>query len=247
MEATPKLGSGIWAIDLTVVLGSVIVAAIVLLLTILASRRLSMRPTGLQNFMEMVIEFIQGVTRMSLDHKQADKFLGMAFTIFLFIFFSNQLGVIFMLSAEVHEPIPSLGLTSEVLEDAHNEVSIIKSPTADLSVAFALSFAITLFAHFLGIRKNPKKYAKHYFEPYIPMFPLHIIDELAKPTTHGMRLWANIFAGEVLIIIMLKAGLLAGLPLLIWVGFSIFVGTIQAFIFTVLAMVYIGQKVADDH
>jgi F-type H+-transporting ATPase subunit a len=64
-----------------------------------------------------------------------------------------------------------------------------------------------------------------------------------------MRLWANIFAGEVLITIMLTKGpiWLTGAPLLLWIGFSLFVGTIQAYIFTVLANVYIAQKMVSDH
>jgi F-type H+-transporting ATPase subunit a len=80
------------------------------------------------------------------------------------------------------------------------------------------------------------------------MLPLHIIDELAKPTTHAARLWANIFAGEVLILILAEgAKYITWLPLGAWLGFSLFVGAIQAYIFTVLAMVYISQKIADEH
>jgi F-type H+-transporting ATPase subunit a len=199
-----------------------------------------MRPSGAQNFIEMIIEFSRDITRMSYDTKTAERYLAFTFTLFLYILIANQIGVIMMASAEVHHPIPFLGITGESLQQAH-EVSLIKSPTADPSVPFALAIAIALFAHYVGIRYNWKGYLKHFVTP---MLPLHLIEEVAKPATHAMRLWANIFAGEVLIHIMLTKGpiYLTGAPLLVWMGFSLFVGVIQAYIFTVLANVYISQK-----
>jgi F-type H+-transporting ATPase subunit a len=64
-----------------------------------------------------------------------------------------------------------------------------------------------------------------------------------------MRLWANIFAGEILITILLTKFpiYITGVPLLVWMGFSLFVGAIQAYIFTVLTNVYIAQKITNDH
>jgi F-type H+-transporting ATPase subunit a len=99
---------------------------------------------------------------------------------------------------------------------------------------------------------------KHYFGTFVqPMsflLPLKIIEEFANTLTLGLRLFGNIYAGEILL------GLLAGLattgvlgavgafvPMLVWQGFSIFVGAIQAFIFTMLTMVYMAHKVSHDH
>ena len=86
------------------------------------------------------------------------------------------------------------------------------------------------------------------------LFPLKIIEEFSNTLTLGLRLYGNIFAGELLL------GLLAGLgssgfggaigaivPMLAWQGFSVFVGSIQAFIFTMLTMVYLSHKVSADH
>ena len=86
------------------------------------------------------------------------------------------------------------------------------------------------------------------------MFPLKIIEEFANTLTLGLRLYGNIYAGEILL------GLLTGLasfnnigfigaivPTMAWMGFSIFIGFIQAFIFTMLTMVYISHKVSEDH
>ncbi|MBA4495955.1 F0F1 ATP synthase subunit A [Paenactinomyces guangxiensis] len=244
MELTPKVEFLGLTFDLTVIIGSLLTAVIVLLITIAATRGRKMVPTGLQNLVEMIIDFSRGMARMSFDDKTTEKFLGFTFTLFLFIFVANQLGVIMMVSAEAEHPIPALGITEEAMKEGNTrDVAWLKSPTADMNVTFAMAIAIALFANYMGIRAGIKKYLGHFFSP---LGLLHVIEEFAKPATHAMRLWANIFAGEVLILIMLTKGpiWLTGAPLLLWMGFSLFVGTIQAYIFTVLANVYIGQKMA---
>lgn len=247
LEITPKIEFFGLTFDVTVMIGTIVTMIIVLIFMFAATRGRSMRPTGMQNLMEMVIEFIQSVTRVMLPPRKADKYLSFALTTFLFVLVANLLGVVVMITTEAHHPIPELGITKEALEVSH-EVNWFKSPTSDINVTVALAFSIALYAHFAGLFKSPKRYVKHYFQPYALMFPLHIVDELAKPTTHAARLWANIFAGEVLILI-LRSGLfyVTALPLVVWLGFSVFVGLIQAYIFTVLAMVYISQKVQEDH
>ncbi|GGH84075.1 F-type H+-transporting ATPase subunit a [Pullulanibacillus pueri] len=248
METTPKIEFLGLTFDVTVMIGTLVTAILVLIIVLLTSRGRNLRPKGAQNFFEMVVEFIQGVTNMMLDSKRAAKYVGFAVTIFLFVFIGNELGVILMITAHATGPMPSLGLTKDVLDAADNSVSWFKSPTSDINVTVAMAGAIFFFSHFMGIRKSPRDYLNHYVQPYFWMLPLHLIDELAKPVTHAARLWANIFAGEVLIII-LREGMwyLTGIPLIAWIGFSLFVGAIQAYIFTVLAMVYISQKIADEH
>jgi F-type H+-transporting ATPase subunit a len=242
LEITPKIKFLGLTFDLTVMIGTLVTAILVLIIVLAATRRRDLRPRGMQNIMEMVIEFIQGITNMMLDHKKAARYLGFAVTTFLFIFIANELGVIVMITSEAHHSIPWLGLPEKA------EVSWFKSPTSDINVTVAMAFAITIYAHLAGFFKGPKTYLKHYVQPYAWMLPLHIIDELAKPTTHAARLWANIFAGEVLILILAEgAKYITWLPLGVWLGFSLFVGAIQAYIFTVLAMVYISQKIADEH
>lgn len=248
MEITPKIHFLGLTFDLTVMIGTVVTMILVLLILVPATRGRKMHPRGIQNLVEMTLEFIQGIAGVMLKKKQAEKYLSFALTTFLFVFISNQLGVFVMIGTEAHGAIPSLGLTQHALEQVDHEVNWFKSPTSNINVTVALAFAIAIYAHLAGLFKSPKHYFKEYVDPNPLLFPFKVIDELAKPTTHAARLWANIFAGEVLILILREAPFyITGVPLIIWIGFSIFVSTIQAYIFAVLAMVYISQKVADEH
>ena len=240
MELTPKLKLGsspIWYLDLTVVLTLLITCLVIILFVKICTSKLELVPLKLQNMLEIFAEFILGLVSSQFDEKSKYKFYSFAFTLFLFIFVANQLGLFFNFIVVPKVTIPSLDIF------ANKHYSLWKSPTSDINVPLALAFAITFVSHFLGIKRSATKYFSHYFKPFWPMFILHFFDEVAKPITHGLRLWANIFAGEVLILIMLKAGpLFTGLPLVIWLFYSFFVGVIQAYVFTVLAMVYISQK-----
>ncbi len=83
------------------------------------------------------------------------------------------------------------------------------------------------------------------------MLPFKIIEEFTNTMTLGFRLYGNIFAGEVLLSLLasMASVTLVGaiIPMILWQGFSLFVGAIQAFIFTTLSMVYMSHKVIDDH
>lgn len=86
------------------------------------------------------------------------------------------------------------------------------------------------------------------------LFPLKVIEEFANTLTLGLRLFGNIYAGEILLGLLAKLGgatflgaLGALVPMLAWMGFSVFVGSIQAFIFVMLTMVYMAHKVSHDH
>lgn len=254
MEKTPKLEFEIAGFpivfDVTIIITTTITCIIVFLLAYLATRKLSMVPKGIQNVIEMIMEFTQGIVRSNLDAETRGKFYGFAFTLFMFIFIANQLGLMFNVITEHQVDIPFLNIESagdHGAEGEHHAYAWWKSPTADINVALSMALAITICAHILGIRKSSKGYVKHYFSPSIFMFPMHIVDELAKPMTHGMRLWANIFAGEILIAVLLQGSVLLAPALSIWLGYSFFVGTVQAFVFTVLAMVYFAQKLSTDH
>lgn len=193
-----------------------IVMAIVILLAVLATRGVALVPRGWQNMLEMVIEWL--IEQMdSAMGPNGRKLTPLIITLFLFILISNWLGL-----------IP--GFTS---------------PTSDLNTTLGLALLMISLVHVLGVMRKGLKYFKHFFEPYIPFVVINIIEELAKPVTLSFRLFGNILAGEVLLIIL---GLLV--PYVVptaWLAFSVFVGVVQAFIFTMLSMSYIGNSIRDDH
>lgn len=238
-------------IDLAVVISSIVAMLLVFLIIWLATKKMHAGvPKGMQNFLEWVIDFVQGIIGQFMDAKTASKYVSLAFTLFLYIFISNQLGLLFNVNTVHHEPVQAIGLTEEVLEQHHDEAHVAwwKSPTATPSVTFALAIAVLLYSHYAGIRKSPSEYFKHYFQPSPFMFPMHLIEEASKFLTLPLRLFGNIFAGEVLIVFLLGgAAFITGLPLILWLGYSVFVGAIQAYIFTTLTMVYISQKIVDSH
>ncbi len=233
--------------DLSVVITISVTCLIVLILSIAGTRNLSVHNPGkLQNFLEWLVEFVHNIISSSMDMKKGKTFIMLGITLIMFIFVGNMLGLPLVIITDVTGPIPQLGITKEEYDAAHAAgkhlgLSWWKSPTADLSVTMGLAFMVIFLVHFLGLTRNTKHYLRHYFEPYAVMFPLHIVEQISKLLTLGMRLFGNIFAGEVLIGVILLAGIGGVIPLIIWQGFSVFVGAIQAFVFTTLTMVYLSQ------
>ena len=212
-----------------------VTSLIVFLIAFFATRNLKLKPTGMQNFMEWIMDFVKGIIKSNFDWKTGGRFHILGITLLMFIAVANLLGLPFAIY--------------------YDGVLWWKSPTADPTVAMTLAVMIIVMTHYYGIQmKGFKEYGKDYFKPLPFLFPLKIIEEFANTLTLGLRLYGNIYAGEVLL------GLLAGLatssvfgfvgaivPAMAWQGFSIFVGGIQAFIFVMLTMVYMSHKVSSDH
>ena len=266
MHKSPIIMLGGLHIDLSIVLMLLVTCTIVFVLSLLATRNLSVENPGkLQNFMEWAVEFVQGMISSTMDLKKGKPFLSLGLSLILFLFVGNLLGLPFGIVTEYHDAQHAhifgkeiVSVTQELdklhtsgsvsAEDIEVGVAWWKSPTADPAVAMGLAALIFLMSHILGITRNTKAYFKHYLQPYPFFLPINLIEQVSKVLTHGMRLFGNIFAGEVLISVILRLGVLgpAGwvasiLGLMIWQGFSLFVGTIQAFIFVMLTMVYFSQ------
>jgi F-type H+-transporting ATPase subunit a len=212
-----------------------IASAIVFLLAVLSTRKLAMKPTGMQNFMEWVMDFVKNIINSTMDWKDGGRFHILGITIIMYIFVSNMLGLPF-----------------SVVVDG---TLWWKSPTADPAVTLTLATLIVGLSHFYGVKmRGAGAYGREFFKPFWFMFPIKIIEEFANTLTLGLRLYGNIYAGEILLS-LLAAGLATGvggtlaaaLPMLVWQGFSVFVGAIQSFIFCMLTMVYLAHKVSSDH
>jgi F-type H+-transporting ATPase subunit a len=212
-----------------------IASLIVFIIAVISTRRVAMKPTGMQNFMEWVMDFVKGIINSNMDWKDGGRFHILGITIIMYIFVANMLGLPFSIS--------------------YDGVLWWKSPTADPAVTLALAAMVMGLSHYYGVKlKGVSAYGKEFFKPFWFMFPIKIIEEFANTLTLGLRLYGNIYAGEILL------GLLAGslatgfwgtaaaiVPTLAWQGFSVFIGAIQSFIFVMLTMVYLSHKVSSDH
>lgn len=221
--------------NLANVLMITVATVIVFLIAVLSTRTLAMKPTGMQNFFEWVMDFVRGIIDSTMDWKTGGKFHVLGITIIMYIFVANMLGLPF-----------SVVIDGELWW---------KSPTADPVVTLTLATMVVGLSHYYGVKaKGVAGYGKEFLKPFWFMVPIKIIEEFANTLTLGLRLYGNIYAGEILL------GLLAGslatgfgghiaavVPMLAWQGFSVFVGAIQAFIFTMLTMVYLSHKVSHDH
>lgn len=192
--------------------------AIVLLIAILATRNLKMVPTGTQNIVEALIVWLREQVATNLGPK-GEFLCPLIVTLFLFLIVANWLGL-----------VPTMA-----------------SPTNDLNTTFGLALLIVLIVHVLGLYMKGMHYIKHFFQPFPIFVVINVIEEVAKPITLAFRLFGNILAGEILIIILLKlVPIWMPIPSVIWLAFSIFIGGVQAFIFTSLSMAYLANAVKDS-
>lgn len=249
MHLFPIIEIGGIRFDLSAILMLTVTMVIVLVLARLCTRNLSVENPGkLQNFMEWIVEFTQGIVASAMDYKKGKGYVSLGLTLILFIFVSNILGLPFAIITEAHHPIYIFGHLLVGSDGPHAEYLWWKSPTADLSITAGLAVVVFILMNYLGLKHNRKHYLKHYTEPFLIFLPLNIIENLMKPVALALRLFANIFAGEVILSTIVMAGI-AGIPFIaIWQGFSIFIGGLQAFIFVMLTMVYIGQaSIHEEH
>lgn len=161
-------------------------------------------------------------------------FIGM----FVFIFILNQTGFF---------PFKELGMPFG------------GSPTADLNTTVAFALLVFFGIWFVAIRKNGFGAFGHLAKPFVAILPLNIIEELARPVVLALRLFFNIFVGELLIFVIatiIRSNVTVG-PVNLSLGaaivpfllqfFNFFVGTLQAFVFTLLSIVYLSLATAEDH
>ena len=225
---------GLW-FNLSNVLMITVASLIVFIIAVIGTRNLSRKPTGMQNFMEWIMDFIKNIINSSMDWKTGGRFHLLGLTLIMYVFVSNMIGLPFAITVG-HE-------------------LWWKSPTADPVVTLTLAVMVTALSHYYGVKlKGVKEYGKDYFRPVGFLFPLKLLEEFSNTLTLGLRLYGNIYAGEILLALLagglastFSGALVAALPTIVWQGFSIFVGSIQAFIFTLLTMVYISHKVSSDH
>lgn len=198
----------------------IIIVAVALIITLgLAARKLSLIPAKRQTVAEMVYQVFEMLTSETIG-PEGKKFIPVIGTVGLFILSCNMIGL-----------VPGF-----------------MSPTSKLNVTVGCALVIFIYYHWQGIRSQGIKYFKHFIGP-IPalaplMIPIEIISHFSRPVSLSMRLFGNIFAEEMLILIM--ASILPFFLPLPFMAVAIFTAVIQSFVFVLLACVYIAGAIAHE-
>lgn len=214
-------------INLDTIFWTLVAMVFIVVVAFIMRLRLSLeRPRGLQNVLETAFEFINNFVADSLGAERTRNIGPLAVALFLFILISNYIDLL---------PIPRAD-----------------APTSDLNTTAGLALMVFFLVHALGIRRHGViGYFKHTFS-FPALAPITVIEEVSKPLTLALRLFGNIFAGEVLIIVFgvllthLFVVFSLPLPYIFALGLGLFVGAIQAFIFSVLTVSYIGIATASE-
>ena len=221
-------------------LTSWIATLLLIVLGLLAARNLKAIPRGIQNFFELIVELLMNLVNSVMDNReQTKKYFPLLATIFLFIITNNWLGL-----------LPGVG-TIGIHEVHHGKevlVPLLRSGNADLNTTLALALIAVIGIQFFGIvALGIFKYAGKFinFKSPILFFVgiLELISEISRLISFSFRLFGNIFAGEVLLIVI--ATLLPYIGPLPFYFLELFVGFIQALVFTMLTLVFIKSAITD--
>lgn len=213
----------------------------------LISRHVALVPAGLQNVFETFVEgFLNLMASIFGSRDKAEQYFPLIATVFLFILISNWLGIF--------PGVGSVGIY-EVVHEKKLLVPIFRSAASDLNVTLALATVMVFLIHIsgmaaLGVRAHLSKFFS--FKGPIEFFVgiLELVSEFAKIISFSFRLFGNIFAGEVLLVVTgFLAPFIAPLPFLM---LEIFVGFVQALVFAMLSMVFISiaishHETAENH
>jgi F-type H+-transporting ATPase subunit a len=131
----------------------------------------------------------------------------------------------------------------EILPGLFHNTDFFQSPSADVNLTYALAalvFILTTRASYHA--RGFVGYIRYFFRPPVWMFPLHVIEELARPLTLALRLFGNLFSGGIMIALLISLPIAffpASIALtVVWKLFDMFIGVIQAFIFALLTILY---------
>lgn len=205
---------------------------------LLIARSLKLVPVGIQHGAELIVDGLLDFTTSILgDRKTAVAFFPLIATIFLFILLNNWIGV-----------LPGTG--SVGFHEGEHIVPLFRSANSDLNTTLALAFIAMASIHIAGIAKLGffKHMGKFFVFTHGPIHffvgLLELVGEFAKVLSFSFRLFGNVFAGEVLlVVVMTLAPILAPTPFLL---LEFFVGFIQALVFTMLTLVFLKVATAEE-
>lgn len=191
------------------------------LLAFIGTRELKRVPSGIQNFMEFILEFLQDIAKAQIGENEYRQWLPYIATIFLFILGSNWAGALIPWKL-IHLPEGELA-----------------APTNDINTTAALALLTSLSYFSAGLSKNGLGYFSRYIEPTPILLPINILEDFTKPLSLSFRLFGNVLADELVVsVFTLLIPILIPLPVMI---LGLFASSIQALIFSTLSAAYIGE------
>ncbi len=249
-----QVGSGFWTLNLDTIGYSLLLGVLSCFVMWRVAKSVSAGVPGrLQAAVEFLIEWVDTEARGIVRNEESRKFVGpLALTVFIWITLMNAMDLL---------PVDLLPWTWQTVQGNHNAYMRVV-PTADLSATMAMSVTVLLICIYYNIKIKglggwlhelfTAPFGNH-FLLYPFNFALQIIEFVSKTVSHGMRLFGNMYAGElVFLLIALMGGAFfsaIGIPLTIghviagtlWAIFHILIILLQAFVFMMLALVYVGQ------
>lgn len=212
-----------------------VATALVFVLFFMASRKVSLVPKGIQNFVEVIVQFVRDDIVLTMMGKEGLPYLPFILTLFMFIWFSNLIGL-----------VPGFF-----------------TPTSNIFVTGTLAVMVFFVTHIIGIVKHgPFKYFKGWVPHGVPkalapaLFIIEIPSAFAKPFSLAVRLFANMLAGHIALLIFLsliiqfKSLIIAPAPVLgatIILTLELLFTSLQAYIFAMLSALYISDAVHGGH
>ena len=199
---------------------------LLIILAFLTTRNLSMIPTKLQLVGEGIIKYFNDLAKSSMGNDNAQKHIAIVLTLFMFILTANLVGQ----------------LPLKLIHLAHGEFA---SPNNDIDMTAAMAIVVSIYYIYYGVKKNGFRF---FFKGFtIDGIIITLVDTLelfVRPFSLALRLFANIFAGEVLVTTVVSlTGVFFPLPFML---FEVFVALIQALVFTILSTTYISLAIQEE-
>lgn len=230
--AAEKIGS-VFGVPITnSLLATWIVMAMLIVFSIAATRKMTLIPTGIQSIAELVVGGLYDFFS-SVVGKHIKQFFPIIASFFIFIIIANWFGL-----------LPGVGTVG--FYEQSKFVPILRGPTADLNTTLALAMVSIVAIQYFGFKTVGFHYSSRFFNFKDPIYfflgILEIISELSKVISFAFRLFGNIFAGEVLLTVM--AFLIPFIAPLPFMALELFVGFIQALVFSMLTAAFLNVAVS---
>jgi len=213
-------------VNVGIVINTWLIMGLLVVLALFGRFGLKTFPGRRQGIFEVLVGAFSNLCVESLGERLGKKVVPYIMTLFFFIMGCNWLLIFYV-------------------------IRWIEEPTLNLNTTFGLGSIAFFVSHGIAIKeKGFLHYLQHYFEPMIPIgsikfpnllfFPLHVIGEMGKVISHSFRLFGNILGGAIIYVVVTALIRHAVIPPLLHLFFGIFIGVIQAFVFSLLALTYIS-------